>query len=100
MKTIVVLVMHGMSPSDFPKDEKQEFMKLRSQLAQHSHSITSNGDIVNSVNNSNNTSVGGNSGRVVNVSTGNLPNATGNFPASAAEQYLPPFVVIMYIIKS
>ena len=31
MKSVIVLAMHGMTPKDFPADEKQEFLKLHSQ---------------------------------------------------------------------
>ncbi|MCB9799351.1 MAG: CbiX/SirB N-terminal domain-containing protein [Candidatus Omnitrophica bacterium] len=32
MDTIIVLAMHGMTPNDFPPDEKRELFKLRVQL--------------------------------------------------------------------
>lgn len=32
MKTVIVLAMHGMTPKDFPADEKKEFMRLHSQI--------------------------------------------------------------------
>ncbi len=32
MKSIIVLAMHGMTPKDFPLDEKKEFLKLHSQV--------------------------------------------------------------------
>ncbi|MBP9733696.1 MAG: CbiX/SirB N-terminal domain-containing protein [Candidatus Omnitrophica bacterium] len=31
MKTILVLAMHGMTPKDYPLEEKREFLKLHSQ---------------------------------------------------------------------
>lgn len=33
MKTIIVLAMHGVPPSDFPRDELAEFMSLEARLA-------------------------------------------------------------------
>lgn len=32
MKSIIVLAMHGMTPKDFPIEEKKEFLKLHSQV--------------------------------------------------------------------
>ncbi len=32
MKTILVLAMHGMTPKDYPLEEKREFLKLHSQV--------------------------------------------------------------------
>ena len=32
MKSVIVLAMHGMPPKDFPSDEKQELMRLRTQV--------------------------------------------------------------------
>ena len=32
MKTVIVLAMHGMTPKDYPIDEKKEFLKLHSQV--------------------------------------------------------------------
>jgi sirohydrochlorin cobaltochelatase len=34
MKEIIVLVMHGMSPKDFPPQEKGEFFRLKNQIEQ------------------------------------------------------------------
>ena len=31
MKTVIVLAMHGMTPKDFPAEERKEFMRLHSQ---------------------------------------------------------------------
>lgn len=32
MRSAIVLVMHGMTPSDFPQEEKKEFMRLHAQV--------------------------------------------------------------------
>lgn len=32
MKTVIVLAMHGMTPKDYPIEEKKEFLKLHSQV--------------------------------------------------------------------
>jgi sirohydrochlorin cobaltochelatase len=32
MKTILVLAMHGMTPKDYPLEEKKEFLRLHSQV--------------------------------------------------------------------
>lgn len=34
MKTAVVLAMHGMTPKDFPADEKKEYFSLRAKLGE------------------------------------------------------------------
>ncbi|MCA9395543.1 MAG: CbiX/SirB N-terminal domain-containing protein [Candidatus Omnitrophica bacterium] len=38
MNRVIVLVMHGMTPSDFPQDEKKEFMRLHTQVHTNSDS--------------------------------------------------------------
>ena len=32
MGSIIVLAMHGMTPKDFPQEDKKEFMRLHSQV--------------------------------------------------------------------
>ena len=36
MKTVVVLVMHGMVPKDFPKEDKLEWLALRGKISRQS----------------------------------------------------------------
>ena len=38
MKTAVVLAMHGMTPKDFPAEDRREYFQLRSKLGQSSFS--------------------------------------------------------------
>jgi sirohydrochlorin cobaltochelatase len=38
IKRVIVLIMHGMTPKDYPSKDKQEYMSLRSR--QHSHSFS------------------------------------------------------------
>jgi sirohydrochlorin cobaltochelatase len=38
MRTVVVLVMHGVPPSDFPREEAQEFFRLHAEHGQHQSS--------------------------------------------------------------
>jgi sirohydrochlorin cobaltochelatase len=44
MRTVVVLVMHGVPPSDFPREEAQEFFRLHGEHSQGHSSAAGHGE--------------------------------------------------------